>query len=97
MVKIALLPEDINSRASYLSGRLPRRYMEDFSLAGLVVDRYEEACSLLSDRGYKLREEAGGLEISLVTCQQLPALMSILTAHQIHCELSDIADTIYQA
>ena len=97
MVKIALLPDDTKIRACYLNGRLPERYMEDFSLTGIVVDRFEEACVLLADRGYQLREEEGGLEISLGTSQQLPALMSILTAHQIHCEISDIADTIYQA
>lgn len=97
MVKIAMVPEDITRRACYLSTRLPARYMEDFSLAGLVVDRFDEACSLLVGRGYQLREDEGCLEISLGSCRQLPALMSMLAAHQIHCEMADIADTIYQA
>lgn len=97
MMKIALLSTDTECRASYLQGRLPERYMEDFSLAGLVVDRYTEAYELLRENGYRLKEQAGGAEIALDLYQHLPEVMSLLAANHINCELWDIADTIYQA
>jgi len=96
-MRMPLLPSDISRRAQYLQDRLPQRYMEDFSLLGLVVDRYPEACRLLADHGYHLTEEDGGAEISIDFIRQLQPLMALLAAGRIHCELTDVADTVYQA
>jgi len=97
MVNIALLPDDAANKACYLQSRLPARYMEDYSLAGLVVNRYHEACALLAENGYQLNEQCGGMEISLTAYHDLLQVVSLLGTHRIHCEMSDIADTIYQA
>lgn len=97
MLKIPLLPVDIDCRARYLDGRLPGRYMEDFSLPGLVVDRYDAARGLLIEKGYQLSLRDDGAEIALSTIRQLPDIVSTLTSADIYCEFSDIADTIYQA
>jgi len=96
-MKMPLLPSDISRRAQYLQHRLPQRYMEDFSLLGLVVDRFPEACRLLAEHGYQLTEEDGVAEISIDFIRQLQPLMTLLESGRIGCELADIADTVYQA
>lgn len=95
---IALLPCDINSRGRYLGNKqLPNNYMADFTLMGFVVDRYQEAIALLSSAGYRLDEQEGGTDISIDTPRHLPEIKALLTANNIRCDFSDIADTIYQA
>ena len=72
--------------------------MEDFSLPGLLVDRYEEACALLRADGVTLVEGDGvGVELELAAYHQLPAVLDRLAQGRISCQLADIADTIYQA
>lgn len=98
MGTIALLPCDIKSRANYLGNRvLPINYMNDFSLMGFVVDRYQDACTLLASAGYRLDRQDGGTDINIDTPHHLPKIEALLTLHNIRCEWSDIADTLYQA
>lgn len=98
MGTIALLPCDIKSRAKYLGNReLPSNYMGDFSLMGFVVDRYQDACSLLATAGYRLDEQEGGTDIRIDDPLHLPKIKALLTANNIRCNWSDIADTLYQA
>ena len=98
MATIALLPCDLKSRATYLGNReLPSNYMGDFSLMGFVVDRYQDACTLLASAGYRLHQQAGGMDINIDTPLHLPKIKALLTANNIHCDWSDIADTLYQA
>ena len=98
MVKIALLPSDIISREKYICNKeLPNNYMGDFTLMGFVVDNYHEARGLLSSAGYRLVQREGGTDIYLDTPSRLPEIRALLTANNISCEFSDIADTLYQA
>ena len=98
MGKIALLPCDMNSRGKYLCNRkLPKNYMGDFTLMGFVVDRYQEALTLLTKSNYRLNEQKGGVDIYIDTPQDLQDIKALLTANNISCDFSDIADTLYQA
>ena len=98
MGKIALLPCDIESRGKFLGNReLPDNYMGDFTLMGFVVDRYQEALTLLTAAGYYLDEQQGGADIYVDTPLQLPEIQTLLAANNIMCDFSDIADTLYQA
>lgn len=98
MTKIALLPPDICSRGTYLdSRRLPTNYMEDFTLLGFVVDRYQPALEILRSAGFVLEEQSGGADISVDSFSLLPEIADLLAANGIRCDLSDIADTLYQA
>ena len=98
MCKIALLPCDINSRGKYLGNReLPNNYMGDFTLMGFVVDRYQKALTLLAKSNYRLDEQEGGTDISIDTPLDLQEIKALLTANNIRCDFSDIADTLYQA
>lgn len=98
MGTIALLPCDTKSRADYLSNRgLPDHYMGDFSLMGFVVDRYQDACTLLASAGYRLIRREGGMDINIDAPLHLAKIKALLTANNIRCDWSDIADTLYQA
>jgi hypothetical protein len=98
MGTIALLPCDVNSKAKYLASRtLPPNYMEDFSLMGFVVDRYNEALNLLILHSYQLEKQKGGVDIYIHTAEDLQKIRSLLNANNISCDFSDIADSIYQA
>ena len=98
MGKIAILPCDINSRGKYLGNReLPNNYMGDFTLMGFVVDRYQEALTLLTKFSYRLDEQEGGTDICIDSPLDLQEIKALLTANNIRCDFSDIADTLYQA
>ncbi len=98
MGKVALLPCDPNSRGKYLDNReLPHNYMADFTLMGFVVDRYHEAIAVLAGSKYRLDEQEGGTDIAITSPLDLLEIKAILTANNISCDFSDIADTIYQA
>ena len=98
MGKIALLPCDIKSRGIYLGNKeLPKNYMGDFTLMGFVVDSYREALTLLISAGYQLDEQEGGTDICIDTPLCLTEIKALLTANNIRCNFSDIADTFYQA
>ncbi len=95
---LALVPCDMHSRGKYLSNRkLPTSYMADFTLMGFVVDRYQEAHTLLISAGYRIVEQDGGSDISITSPGHLLEIKALLTAHGIQCNFSDVADTLYQA
>ena len=97
MAKIALLPSDIISRKDICNKELPNNYMGDYTLMGFVVDNYHGARGLLSSVGYRLVQREGGTDIYIDTPSRLPEIRALLTANNISCEFSDIADTLYQA
>lgn len=98
MPQIALLPCNIMNRGAYLESReLPTKYMEDYSLMGFVVDRYQQALHVLSSAGYKIEEQTFGADITVNSPGLIPEIRDLLATHDIRCDISDIADTIYQA
>lgn len=98
MAKIALIANSSESRSKYLqSAHMPVFYMEDFSILGLLVEKYEEARTVLKNKGYTIIKLEGGSDIHLDHPGQISTIITTLLQHDIHAELSDIADTIYQA
>lgn len=98
MITIPLFPEDIRSRASYLSSReIPLHYMADFTLMGLIVDKYNEARDLLSNEAYPFAETSYNLELSLRSHADIRSITRLLETNGIACTMSDIADSLYQA
>lgn len=96
-VEIAIVPDDPAVRADYLADRLPARYMDDFSMLGLVVDHHRQALAILAESGFLLERRDCGVTVCLTSPDQLPEIVGLLARRAIRCELADIADTIYQA
>lgn len=98
MAKLALIANNCRSRSLYLeNSSLPNFYMEDFSILGLLVEKYDEACALLKAGGYNVVKLEGGSDIHIEHRDQIRAIIGTLKQHGIPTELSDIADTMYQA
>lgn len=98
MFTVALLPYDTVSRGAYLCNRdLPANYMGDFTLMGFLVDHYQAALALLTSSGYRVAEQQAGADIFIDAPRRLPEITAFLAAHNIRCDLADIADTLYQA
>jgi len=53
--------------------------------------------SLLTSAGYNLIQHDGGTDIVIDTAAHLPKTKDLPSRNYIHCDLADIADTIYQA
>ena len=98
MGKIAIIPEDCRSAASYLSHQpLPLEYMSDYSVLGLRVNRYRQALEVLRESGFPLSEKNGGADVGIDGPQSVQKIRSLLNRSEITSEIADIADTLYQA
>lgn len=99
MPKIVLLGSGCLDKAEYLQTlRLPEFYMEDFTILGFTVPSPETAGKLLQQAGYKLTNNSTcGAEIEIQSHLEITAIRDLLQAAGLGVELSDIADTMYQA
>ncbi len=98
MARITLIPDDCRSKAAFLECyELPDFYMEDFSIQGFAVDRYDEARELLRGSGYTLLDKSVSADILIDSATQLCAINALFALNGIQAQLTDIADTIYQA
>ena len=98
MNKIALLPEGLHYRTAYLDEvGIPDKYMEDYSVLGLVVDRFHESIAILDEAGFKVEHSDAWAMISLDRYTALSAVLRLLADKRIHCNYQDIADTLYQS
>jgi len=95
---IALLPEGARNRERYLSNRiLPLNYMDDFSIMGFIVDRYPEACVVLSSKGFSMQKSQSGIDLTITRPEQIREIDRLLRSADIRVLFTDIADTMYQA
>jgi len=98
MARIPILADDQVEMGKYLcQQKLPKNYMEDFTLLGFVADRIEDALALLAVKGFNVHRHNSGAEITIAFSTEIVAIRDLLTAHGIHCSYRDIAETIYQA
>jgi hypothetical protein len=98
MSKILLIDEDFRSRAKYLESLLlPIFYMQDFSIQGVSVRDFSTARRLIDQAGYTVLDKNGGADIIFDDAKELGSILSLLRQHGLHAELTDIADTLYQA
>jgi len=74
----------------------PLFYMNDFSRLGLVVNRLGEAMSVLQSHGYTVHEDDRGTLLEIDNREQLSAVFSVLAAHTVACEMSDLVGCVYQ-
>jgi len=98
MAKILLIDDDCRSGAKYLeSFSLPTFYMQDFSIQGMSVADFTTARRLIDQAGYTVLDKNGGADIIFDDAKELETILSLLRQNGLHAELTDIADTLYQA
>lgn len=78
------------------SERMPRAYMEDYSVLGLVVDRIEASRRILAARNFPSETDRCGVRLPVGDASDIAAIVRILRDNGISCDIGDLADTIYQ-
>ena len=100
MGKIAVLPKDnscLTASQDYLSDKpMPAFYMGDYSIMGLLVEKFEEAVRLLIQRGYAIKQKKSGIEIELVNPVHIKHIFELLDDHHIKFDMRDIVAQVYQ-
>ncbi len=101
MGTVALIQNTTQHKERYLTQQgMPVRYMEDFTLAGLLVENsvdYKKAISLLSAWGGEVSVLEHGVDITITGPDSVQEIIGLLQNNNIHVTFSDIADTWYQA
>ena len=86
---------DFSAQTS-VSRRLPTFYMEDFSVLGLRVNDCDHAVRVLDRHAFMVRHGSGATEVSLDTAAQIQAVVQLLEDNGLKCEISDLAESMYQ-
>lgn len=98
MIRLTLIKDGARYRSRYIERiELPIDYMNDFSLMGFSVDRYQDAIDLLCSSGYIVKTSGENSEIQISSHSDIPEIQALFLRSGIVCSYSDIADTIYQA
>lgn len=86
------------SRASYcLSDHsLPLFYMNDYSVLGLLVSDLDITYQILVNQNHAIERKADHIAISIEWPGQISEIVNLLDRNSISCEITDIADQIYQ-
>ena len=79
-----------------LARPLPVCYMSDYSVLGLLVDRYEDTLKVLGEAKFAIVEEAGDREVAIDHPKDLQQVLGVLRKNSIACEFSDVVSGIYQ-
>ncbi len=75
---------------------LPLFYMNDFSVLGLLVSDLDITYKLLVNQNLAIERKADHIAISIERPGQMSKIVNLLDRNGIHCEITDIADQIYQ-
>ncbi len=70
--------------------------MEDFSVLGFRVADCERAREVLRGSCFELRQSQGGTQVMIDNASQLEDVMRVLRASGLACELTDVAQGMYQ-
>ena len=97
---IAILPQDsqcLQAGPAYLEEKgLPAFYMEDHSIMGILVERFDDAVQLLEEQGFPLTRKKDAVEVGTQGPAQIESLFDLLETNSIAFEMRDILDRVYQ-
>ena len=79
-----------------LTRPLPVFYMSDYSVLGLLVDKYEETLRVLGETRFSIIDKAGDREVAIDHCGDLEQILQVLRKNAIPCEFADVVSGIYQ-
>lgn len=75
---------------------LPEKYMEDYSVMGLVVGNMDKSIHVLRKGGTTIRRDRGYAVADIRDSAHMRRIFAILDSHRVSFEFSDIANQIYQ-
>ena len=96
MGKIAILPKESVVKEVVSNESLPAFYMSDFSMAGLLVGKFDLALQILQENEFKVMEISNRFEIAITGADQVIEIVDLLRRNRIECGFNDIVDQVYQ-
>lgn len=92
----------INNTSLYSSeifdySEIPACYMDDYSVLGFTVDRYDDSVKLLEHAGYRIKFRRIGAMVFFDGADAVVRMHELLVENGIYTEYKDIAETFYQA
>ena len=96
MGSIAILPQDQKQPLCLDNDALPDFYMQDFSVLGLRVDKFNHALKILEENQFRVSRRSNLSRIAIAGRAQLHQIVVLLQQHGIDCGLADIVDQVYQ-
>lgn len=75
---------------------LPTAYMEDFSVFGFRVDDCRRALSILAESSIDVKQRHGCTLLKIEGASQVKAVIEVLRANGLACEVTDVAQGMYQ-
>lgn len=98
MGRLAMVSDRMADREDFLLHfGVPVNYMEDFSVAGIIVKDYPESLSILKAEGYLIQTVGAGALIGVDSPSSVPRILDLLEAGRIDFDYCDIATLFYQA
>jgi len=100
MGEIPMLPKDAvqsEKEAPYPpDDSLPVFYMSDYSVTGLLVERFQHAVKLLEENGFSMIDEDCGRAILFEDVADLQNVFQLFKTHEVDYGFADIVGQIYQ-
>lgn len=96
MLRLPILPNDLDAAICLPNSSLPSFYMEDYTVLGLRVRDLVEAVRVLEKNGICIYKNPGYSELSLEQKDQIPHIIQLLKANDISCVMADIVEQVYQ-
>jgi hypothetical protein len=75
---------------------LPLFYMNDYSRLGLQVASCEDARRVLAENRFGVVEDDDGRHVVLADAAEVQAAVALLNRRGVACNITDLADQIYQ-
>ena len=96
MLRLPILPDELDDTSYLPDSSLPSFYMEDYTVLGLRVGNLDAALGLLENNGISILKSASYSELSINQSEQIPHIVQLLIANDISCVIADIVEQVYQ-
>ena len=96
MPRLPIIPSGSNATICLPDSSLPSFYMEDYTVLGLRVGKFDAALRLLEKNGIRIIKKSGYSELPIEKSEQIPHIVQLLNANDISCVVADIVEQVYQ-
>ncbi|MGD9363372.1 MAG: hypothetical protein PVH85_31205 [Desulfobacterales bacterium] len=96
MLRLPIIPSDVDATICLPDSSLPSFYMNDYSVLAHLVGDLAEAVRVLEKNGIRVAKSPGHIELSFEQRDQIPHVVQLLNANGISCGMADIVEHVYQ-
>jgi hypothetical protein len=100
MGRLPILPKNsshFENRQAYLTEKcLPVFYMSDYSVMGILVDKFKEAVRILEENKFSIIQSPSGIEVRIANAAHIQKIFQIFKKNSIDYGMADMVGQIYQ-